>query len=51
MLANGDMVKDADVENKSGMMDHNMRDIGVMTWQMEEADLFMQMEMFSKDLG
>ena len=51
MLANGDTVKGVDVESKFGMMDRSMRDIGVMTWQMAEEGLFMQMEMFLKDLG
>lgn len=38
MLGNGDTVKDADEENKSGMMDHNMKDIGAMIWQTAEED-------------
>lgn len=38
MLDNGDMVKDVDVENKFGMMGRNMKDIGVMIWQMVEED-------------
>jgi hypothetical protein len=37
-LDNGDMDKDTEKENKFGMMDLYMKDIGKMIWPMAEAD-------------
>ena len=50
-MDNGNMDKDTVAENKFGQMDLSMKDTGVMIWLMEEEDLFMPMEMFSKDHG
>ena len=37
MLGNGNMDKDMEEENKCGVMDLNMKDIGKMIWRMGEA--------------
>ena len=44
IMGNGSMEKDLEEENKYGVMDLNMKDIGKMIWQMVEEDLFTQVK-------
>ena len=38
IMVSGNMVKDMVEDNKFGVMDHNMMDIGEMIWQIVEVD-------------
>ena len=38
-------------ESRFGVMGRSTRGTGIVIWLMGEEDLFMQMEMFSKEIG
>ena len=53
MMENGTKlrIKDMDEDSRFGTMEVYMKDIGRMTWQMDEVDLFIQMAMCTMDIG